>query len=133
MKEQNKQAKSLRAFIGAKDFEVSRRFYKELGFQEVEIDLKMVLFKVNEQLSFYLQDYYTKDWIDNLMLFLEVDDVEKYASELLAKGLADNYENVRFTGIKKMDWGSEIFMHDPSGVLWHFGQFNAADTTATKD
>jgi len=31
------EAKYLRSFIGAKDYNESRRFYKELGFQEVEL------------------------------------------------------------------------------------------------
>jgi hypothetical protein len=22
------------------------------------------------------------------------------------------------------DWGSEFFLHDPSGILWHIGCFN---------
>jgi predicted lactoylglutathione lyase len=28
------QAKSIRAFIGAKDFKISRSFYQDLGFKE---------------------------------------------------------------------------------------------------
>lgn len=117
-------SKGIRPFIGAKDYQQSRAFYKELGFEERVLDAGMSLFKVNENLGFYLQDYYVKDWIDNSMIFLEVDDVDKCNEELLSKGLHHKYENVRFTGIKKYDWGREVFMHDPSGVLWHFGQFN---------
>lgn len=115
--------KSIRTFIGAKDFQESRRFYKELGFTEFEIDAKMSYFEVRDSLGFYLQDYYVKDWINNSMVFLEVDNVNDCAAELLAKGLHDKYEHVRFTEIKDFDWGREIFMHDPSGVLWHFGEF----------
>jgi len=117
-------AKSIRGFIGAKDFQVSRRFYTELGFEESVIDKKMSLFKVNDKLAFYLQDYYIKDWINNSMLFLEVDDVEKCQKVLLEKRLPEKFKGVRLTDIKTWDWGREIFMHDPSGVLWHFGQFN---------
>ena len=117
-------SKGIRPFIGAKDYQQSRAFYKDLGFEERVLDTSMSLFKVNEDLGFYLQDYYVKDWIDNSMIFLEVDDVEKCNEELLSKGLHHKYEGVRFTGIKKYDWGREVFMHDPSGVLWHFGEFN---------
>lgn len=116
-------AKSIRGFIGAKDFQESRNFYNDLGFEESVIDKKMSLFKVNDQLAFYLQDYYVKDWINNSMLFLEVDDVEKCAADLLSLNLQNKYKHVRFTDIKTWDWGREIFMHDPSGVLWHFGEF----------
>lgn len=76
-------------------------------------------------MGFYLQRYYVKAWVENSMVFLEVDDVEACAVELLAKNLPERYPTVRFTEIKTYDWGRELFMHDPSGVLWHFGQFNA--------
>jgi len=73
--------------------------------------------------GFYLQDAYVKDWVDNTMIFLEVDDVERYHTELSALGLHDKYKLVRLSGIYNNDWGREIFMHDPSGILWHFGEF----------
>ncbi|MGB5554913.1 MAG: glyoxalase [Flavobacteriaceae bacterium] len=115
--------KSIRSFIGAKDYQESRAFYSELGFEEVVIDKTMSLIKVNENLAFYLQNAYVKDWIDNSMLFLEVDDLEAFEHELLDKQLPEKYKKVRISKIKNWDWGREIFMHDPSGVLWHFGEF----------
>ena len=36
-------AKSIRPFIGAENFEESRQFYKDLGFEESEISKKHVL------------------------------------------------------------------------------------------
>ncbi|MFT5883875.1 MAG: catechol 2,3-dioxygenase-like lactoylglutathione lyase family enzyme [Arcticibacterium sp.] len=116
-------AKNIRTFLGSKNFDESRAFYTSLGFEEIVLDPKMSLFKVSETLSFYLQDYYVKAWIHNLMVFLEVDDVEKCQEELLAKGLHDKYKHVRFTEIKTFDYGRELFMHDPCGILWHFCQF----------
>jgi len=113
-------AKTIRTFIGAKNFEESRTFYKELGFEEFPVSEKMVLFKVNDQLGFYLQDYYVKKWVYNSMVFLEVDDVDECAKEWLSKGLHHKYKYVRFTEIKQFEWGRELFMHDPSGILWHF-------------
>ena len=120
----NYQAKSIRTFVGAKNYKESRTFYQELGFEEIILSDKMSLFKVNEHLGFYLQDYYVKKWCDNSMVFLEVDDIEKCWEELEHKGLHHKYKYVRLTPIKEFDWGRECFMHDPSGVLWHFGQFN---------
>ena len=122
----NFKSKSLRAFIGAKNFSESRSFYKDLGFTEISISNDMSLFKVNDALSFYLQDYYVKGWVDNSMLFLEVDDVAACLIELKSKELHLKYTKVRFTDIKYNDWGKEFFMHDPSGILWHFGSFNGS-------
>ncbi|PBJ14291.1 glyoxalase [Flavobacterium sp. ACN6] len=118
----NHKIKSIRPFIGSKDFEISRSFYRDLGFEETVLDAKMSVFKTNE-IAFYLQDAYVKDWIDNTMIFIEVDDVELYYKELQALNLPEKYESVKLTPIHYLDWGSECFLHDPSGVLWHFGKF----------
>lgn len=120
----NHQAKSVRAFIGAKDFEISKAFYKDLEFEESVISKNMSYFKIFDNLGFYLQDAYVKDWIDNSMVFVEVQNVEQYYNKLLSLKLQHKYKNVRLVPIKKDVWGSECFLHDPSGILWHFGAFN---------
>lgn len=116
-------ALSIRPFIGTKDFELSRSFYRDLGFEEKILGHNMSLFKIGE-LGFYLQDAYVKDWINNTMIFLEVDDVDRYWKELSALGLDTKYKGVRLTPVKTYDWGRECFVHDPSGILWHFGEFS---------
>jgi catechol 2,3-dioxygenase-like lactoylglutathione lyase family enzyme len=117
-------AKSVRAFIGAVNFETSRSFYKDLGFEESMISDNLTYFKINAVLGFYLQNAYVKDWVDNTMLFVEVDDVSAYYKELQNLALDKKYAIVRLTPIKENDWGRECFLHDPSGILWHFGEFN---------
>lgn len=113
---------SIRPFIGATDFAVSRSFYRDLGFEETILAHHLSVFKKNG-LAFYLQDARVKDWIDNTMLFLEVEDVYACWDELVALDLPSVYKNVRLTPIREMDWGKECFLHDPSGILWHFGEF----------
>ena len=115
-------AKSIRPFIGAKSFEESRQFYRDLGFQERVISSDMSFF-ATDGIGFYLQDAYVKDWVDNTMLFLEVDDVERFWLDLVALDLPAKFKTVKLTPIREMDWGKECFVHDPSGILWHFGQF----------
>ena len=115
--------KSIRPFIGAKDFNLSRTFYQDLGFEEIILSTNMSVFQMGT-LSFYLQDAYVKDWIDNSMIFLEVEDVNHFWSFLLELELQKKYKGVRLVPIKEYDWGKECFIHDPSGVLWHIGQFN---------
>lgn len=114
--------KSIRPFIGAKDYEVSRSFYRNLGFQEIVLSADMCVFKTNE-IAFYLQKAYVKDWIDNSMIFLEVENVDSYWKELSSLNLSAKYQGVRLTGIREYDWGKECFLHDPSGILWHIGEF----------
>jgi catechol 2,3-dioxygenase-like lactoylglutathione lyase family enzyme len=116
--------KSIRPFIGANNFEISRQFYRDLGFEEVVLFSNMSLFQ-NETVGFYLQDAYVKDWVDNTMVFMEVEDVNIMYSELQQLNLPLKYPSLRLIPVKNHAWGSEFFLHDPSGILWHFGQFSA--------
>ena len=117
---------SIRPFIGAKDFETSRNFYRDLGFAEKLLSKEMCVFSTG-QLAFYLQDAYVPDWINNTMIFLEVDNVERYWKELVTLDLPTKYAGVKLVPIRTYDWGRECFLHDPSGVLWHFGEFAKRD------
>ncbi len=114
--------KSIRAFIGAKNYDASRQFYLDLGFEEIKILPKMSYFKLGD-FGFYLQDAYVKDWVDNTMLFLEVDNLQQHLDMINSLQLDKKYNNVRVTNIHYNDWGNEFFVYDPSGVLWHIGEF----------
>lgn len=116
-------SKSIRTFIGAKDFSISRNFYKDLGYQESVISADLSYFEIHASLGFYLQNAYAKDWINNSMIFVEVEHVTDYYNNILKLNLATKYTGVRLLPIVKQTWGSEFFLHDPSGVLWHFGAF----------
>ncbi len=93
-------AKTIRTFIGARNFDESRQFYRELGFEETIISDDMSLFQVNSDLAFYLQDYYVKQWVENSMIFLEVDHVERCWEDLVGRGVQGKYKYVRLTPIK---------------------------------
>jgi catechol 2,3-dioxygenase-like lactoylglutathione lyase family enzyme len=114
---------SIRPFLGSKNYEISRSFYRDLGFEEVVLSNNMSLFK-SQELGFYLQDAYVKDWVDNTMVFMEVENVAQFWNDLQALDLAAKYDNVRLVPIRHLDWGSECFVHDPAGILWHFGEFS---------
>lgn len=114
--------KSIRPFIGSENFEVSRGFYRDLGFEEVVIDPKMSLFGW-DNIGFYLQDGYVKDWIDNTMVFIEVENTDAFFEELSSLNLTEKYKSAKVSPVQTLPWGKECFVHDPSGVLWHFGEF----------
>lgn len=114
--------KSIRTFIGAENYTISRSFYRDLGFEEIITSEKMSYFYSGE-FGFYLQDAYVKDWIDNSMIFFEVADLESNLEYIKGLKLTERYENVRLSKIVHNDWGNEFFLHDPSGILWHFGKF----------
>ncbi|MBB4805391.1 catechol 2,3-dioxygenase-like lactoylglutathione lyase family enzyme [Chryseobacterium defluvii] len=114
--------KSIRPFIGAENFEISRSFYSDLGFEEVILEPSLSLFK-NQSIAFYLQNTYVKDWVENTMIFVEVESADEYWQELVTLNLTEKYEEVKLTPVRTMPWGKECFVHDPSGILWHFGEF----------
>jgi hypothetical protein len=68
--------KSLRSFVGSKVFDVSRSFYKELGFEEKVIRDKLSLFQIDE-FAFYLSPSDVTDWINMTELFIVVKDVRQ--------------------------------------------------------
>jgi catechol 2,3-dioxygenase-like lactoylglutathione lyase family enzyme len=114
---------AMRSFVGSKDFDISRAFYGELGFEETLIDKNMSRFDQGTS-SFYLQNYYQKDWLENTMLFLEVPDVQETYQQLQAAELDQKYPGVKTLPIKRESWGEVCFVIDPAGVLLQFGQFS---------
>lgn len=114
--------KSIRTFIGSKNYNVSRNFYSDLGFKEIVTSEKMSYFHIGE-FGFYLQDAYVKDWIDNSMIFFEVENLESTLKYIRSLKLTEKYKDVRLSEIVYNEWGNEFFLHDPCGILWHFGKF----------
>ena len=131
MQESLKSARSIRTFVGAEDFQTSRSFYSELGFEESTIDEKMSFFKVNSSLGFYLQDYYVKEWCDNSMVLLEVQDVNDIRKSLIELEIERKYKNVNLLDIRRNEHGKQIFVYDLSGVLWHFFEFSQKSYSST--
>lgn len=117
------QAIGIRPFIVAKDYALSRAFYRDFGFTEKELSPTMCVYALNRQTVFYLQKAFVKDWVENTMLFLEVKNTIQFREELLSKELMKKYPGVRISEIRNEVWGKEFFVHDPSTILWHIGEF----------
>jgi catechol 2,3-dioxygenase-like lactoylglutathione lyase family enzyme len=114
--------KGLRPFIPAKDFAVSRAFYLDLGAKERWTSDNMVLLQLGSS-TFYLQNAYVKDWAENTMLFLMVDELDLFWEELKELDLPARYDGVKWKKPTDYDWGlREIHLIDPAGVLWHFAR-----------
>ena len=81
----------------------------------------MSLFKINEKLSFYLQDYYIKEWAENFIMFMELSNVDETYSILKSLNLSTKYKKIKLIKPIKEDWGRVFRLITPCGVLWHFG------------
>lgn len=117
----------LRPFIGAKNYAVSRAFYRDMGFEETVISNNLSLFQT-DKLGFYLQDYFSKEWVENTMLFLEVNDVMKVFEDIKALELNKKYSGVEIRSMKKEPWGNVFYIIDPAGILLHVAQFTTETT-----
>jgi hypothetical protein len=66
----------VRPFVPAKDFDYSKRFYEALGFEKV-LDGEVAIFNAGSG-GFILQRHYQKEWAENFMMQLLVDDLDAW-------------------------------------------------------
>ena len=67
----------LKAFVPARDFALSKRFYADMGFTMAS-DSDGIAYFHHENVAFLLQDFYDKALAENLMLHLLVEDVDAW-------------------------------------------------------
>jgi hypothetical protein len=52
-----------------------------------------------------------------------VADANEFYNRITKLQLTEKYKSVKIVGVREFDWGKECYVHDPSGILWHFGTF----------
>lgn len=108
-----------RPFLPAKDFDLSKRFYEALGFEKA-LDGEVAIFNIGDS-SFILQRYYQKDWAENFMMQLTVDDLDAWWAHIRALDLPAKFGVQAPKAPALQPWGLRVaYVFDPSGVLWHF-------------
>lgn len=111
----------IKAFVPARDFELSKRFYSDLGFEIAWVGEDMAYLHAGKS-SFLLQRFYVKEHADNFMMHMLVPDVEVWWQRVVSQRLAERY-NVRALPPEDRPWGIRDFvLNDPTGVLWRIGQ-----------
>jgi hypothetical protein len=85
----------IKAFVPAKNFELSKKFYQDIGFTLASDGGGIAYFHVGNA-SFLLQDFCADGFAENFMMHLLVENVEV--------------------------WWKHISLIDPSGVCWRIGQ-----------
>ena len=111
-----------RAFLPAKDFDLSKRFYQAFGFEKVLDGEGVAIFEMGSN-GFILQRHYQKEWADNFMMQLMVDDLDAWWSHIAALDLPGKFGTPAPSPPKMQPWGLRIvYVVDPSGVLWHIAQ-----------
>ena len=110
--------RSLRPCLPAKDFALSQRFYATLGFEATILDPTLIAMNLGPH-SFLLQDFYVKDWAENFVMHLFVDDVAPWWAHIQPLELEKHYP-VRAPIPPRLEpWGLwATYVIDPAGVLW---------------
>jgi len=112
---------TVRPFLPAKDFNLSKRFYEELGFTKV-LDGDVAIFRMGAT-GFILQNYFQKDSSGNYMMQLMVDDLDAWWSRIASLDLPAKFGVPAPKPPALQPWGLRIaYITDPSGVLWHVAQ-----------
>lgn len=111
----------IRAFLPTLDFERSRDFYEALGFEKV-LDGEVAIFNAGSG-GFVLQRGYAKEWAENTMLQLLVDDLDAWWAHIASLELAGRFGVQAPRPPAMQPWGLRTaYLHDPAGVLWHVAQ-----------
>lgn len=107
-------------FVPAKDYELSLRFYSDLGFSKVVEIENATRLEINGY-GFWLQNSYVEEWAGNFMLCLYVDDIQAWCSKIDALNIDKKYGNTAkvFSKPHAQDGVKMMQIADPSGVLWH--------------
>lgn len=114
----------IKAFVPAKDFELSKRFYQDLGF-DVSWSSEGLAYIQLGNTSFLLQEF--PNGIDNFMMHLLVQNVDAWWAHVQERDIVAKY-GVMIESVSDKPWGLRDFaISDPSSVLWRIGQ-NIATT-----
>ncbi len=113
-----------RPFMPARDFDLSKHFYEALGFTKV-LDSEVAIFNAGSG-GFILQRAYQKEWAENFMMQLIVDDLDAWWAHIQSLDLPKRFGVPPPKAPAMQPWGlREAYVVDPSGVLWHVAQRRA--------
>lgn len=117
-------ASDLRAFVPAKDYASSKRFYASLGWETRDVDTNLALVRVADGQHFYIQDYYIQQVAENSMLHLTVTDAQAWHQHVASVLRDGAFPDARVQPPKLQPYGALVtFVHDPAGVLLHLCQW----------
>ncbi len=110
-----------RPFLPTRDFDLSRDFYEALGFKKLH-DGEVAIFAAGSG-GFILQRYYQKEWAENTMMQLMVDDLDTWWAHIEGLDLPGRFGVQPPKAPAMQEWGLRVaYVYDPAGVLWHVSQ-----------
>ncbi|MEZ5320368.1 MAG: hypothetical protein R2752_23400 [Vicinamibacterales bacterium] len=111
-----------RPFLPTRDFALSKRFYEALGFEKLLDSDDVAIFRMGAS-SFLLQRRFQKEWAENCMMQLMVDDLDAWWDHISRLDLPGRFGISPPRAPAVQPWGLRVlYLTDPTGVLWHVAQ-----------
>ena len=121
MEPKNLSPVEIKAFVPARDFQLSKEFYETVGFRVGYSDDDLAYLLV-ENSSFLLQNVYVKELAENFQMHLLVENVDDWHAHLVEQKIAERF-GVKMGELEDQPWAMRDFvLIDPSGVLWRIAQ-----------
>ena len=115
----------LRVMMPAKNFAVSKAFYEAIGCVVHDVSTELALVDFADR-RFYLQNYYVKEWAENFVLYVVVEDAHAWYEHVAAQIGSNRFAGARVQPPRQEDYGALVtYLIDPSGVLIQFAQVHA--------
>jgi len=109
----------LKAFVPAKDFELSKKFYVDLGFTINWSNDEIAELQIGS-FRFLLQKFYIAEHAGNFMMSLPVEDADAWWAHIQRLDFAKKYPGIMCKPPTMQPWGIRVlYLSDPTGVLWH--------------
>ena len=111
--------RELNAFVPAKNLNLAKQFYLDIGFELVFSNDEIAKFSIGS-FSFLLQKFYVKEHSENFMMSIMVEDADLWWEHFEKIGLREKYPSMMLKPPAMQPWGIRVlYLSDPTGVLWH--------------
>ncbi len=109
----------LKTFVPAKDANVAKQFYVDLGFTINWSNDEIAELQIG-QFRFLLQTFYVAEHAGNFMMSLAVEDADAWWEHIVRLDLQQAYPGIMCKPPAMQPWGIRVlYLSDPTGVLWH--------------
>lgn len=110
---------SLEPFVpSGSNFEGSKQLFQELGFT-ITWDAGDYIGFESEACKFILQKYDNKEFAENFMISVKVDNITEFWKSVVEKNLTEKF-GIKISPPVNQPYGKEVNIIDIAGVCWHF-------------
>jgi len=110
---------SLEPFVpSGSNFEGSKQLFLELGFT-INWDAGDYVGFQRDECRFILQKYENKDFAENFMISVKIDNANEFWQFVTDKKLPEKF-GIRIARPTQQPYGLEVNLIDIAGVCWHF-------------